>query len=55
MRFTESNSINEFGKLNHCILSSREHGDISADDADTLKFFLDLVKETLVTRTIGNA
>lgn len=55
MRFTENNSVNEFGKLDHCIMSSREHGEISADDAERLKFFLELVKDALLTRAIGNA
>jgi hypothetical protein len=55
MRFTEENSINEFGKLNDCILTTQRYGDITTDDAESLTFFLELVKEALLARSIMNA
>ena len=55
MRFTEENSMNEFGKLTECIRTTQRHGVISTDDAETLTFFLDLVKEALMARSQQNA
>lgn len=55
MRFTEQNSIYEFGKLNQCIQATKRNGEITADDAETLTFFLELVKEALVARSMANA
>lgn len=55
MRFTEKNSIYEFGKLNHCIQATRKYGEITEDDAESLAFFLELVKEALVSRSMANA
>ena len=53
--FSKENSNVEFNKLNHCIESSKNFGVISVDDAETLVFFLELVKETLTTRRFTNA
>ncbi len=55
MPFSKQNSSNEFTKLNYCIDTTQKHGEISDDDAETLTFFLELVKEALVTRTITNS
>ena len=55
MRFTEENSGNEFGQLSQCIKSTMNRGEISADDAETLSFFLDIVKETLVSQNMANS
>ena len=55
MRFTDKNSTYEFGKLNSCIQSTQKYGDISADDAESLTFFLELVKEALVSRGMANS
>lgn len=55
MAFSNSNSNNEFTKLNHCIDTTQKHGEISDDDAETLTFFLELVKEALVSRTMTNS
>lgn len=47
--FSNKNSHFEFSKLNQCIETSREFGEISVDDAETLVFFLELVRESLTT------
>jgi hypothetical protein len=53
--FSKENSNMEFKKLNKCIETSMKIGEISVDDAETLVFFLELVKETLTTRRYSNA
>ena len=53
--FSKENSNVEFNKLNQCIESSKNIGVISVDDAETLVFFLELVRETLTTRRFTNA
>jgi len=53
--FSKENSNMEFTKLNQCIETSMKIGEISVDDAETLVFFLELVKETLTTRRYTNA
>lgn len=55
MRFTDKNSNLEFGKLNHCIEATKRFGEISPDDAESLTFFLELVKETLISGSLANA
>ena len=52
--FSKENSNIEFNKLNQCIESSKNIGVISVDDAETLVFFLELVRETLTTRRFTN-
>jgi len=49
MRFTDKNSILEFGMIDECIRSTNNRGEITDDDAETLTFFLQLVKEALLT------
>ena len=53
--FTKENSNFEFSKLNQCIETSRKFGELSVDDAETLVFFLELVRETLTTQRYQNA
>ena len=53
--FTMENSNFEFYKLNQCIETSRNFGEISVDDAETLVFFLELVRESLTTLRYRNA
>jgi hypothetical protein len=55
MKFTNQNSGSEFGLLTQCIKTTANHGEISSDDAESLTFFLELVKEALVNRAIVNA
>ncbi|MCK4613514.1 MAG: hypothetical protein KAU14_01825 [Thermoplasmata archaeon] len=55
MKFTEQNSVYEFSKLMQCIETTKRHGEISLDDAETLTFFLELVKKALTSRSISNA
>ncbi len=55
MRFTNQNTGSEFGLLTQCIQTTANHGEISTDDAESLTFFLELVKEALVNRAIVNA
>ncbi len=55
MIFSKENSISEFNKLNHCIDASKRFGEISVDDAETLIFFLEIVKEALIARRVINA
>ena len=55
MRFTEKNSSHEFGILNHCIQATQRQGVISADDAESLSFFLELVQEALMSRSMANS
>jgi len=50
MRFSHQNTGYEFNALNKCIATSQMIGEISVDDAETLTFFLELVKEALMTR-----
>ena len=53
--FSKENSNVEFNKLNQCIETSKNFGVLSVDDAETLVFFLELVRETLTTRRFTNA
>ena len=53
--FSKENSNFEFSKLNQCVEASRKFGEISVDDAETLTFFLELVKETLTAGRYLNA
>ena len=55
MKFTDKNSMFEFSKLNKCIESTKKHGEITADDAETLSFFLDIVKDSLMMNTMSNS
>ena len=55
MRITENESAFEFSKLNQCIESTKNHGEISEDDAETLTFFLELVKEMIVEKVMINS
>lgn len=55
MRFSQHNSRFEFNTLSKCIETSQRIGEISVDDAETLSFFLDLVKEALTSRGLINA
>ena len=55
MRFSQHNSRLEFTTLNKCIETSQKIGEISIDDAETLTFFLELVKEALTSRGLANA
>ena len=55
MSFSITNSNFEFSKLNHCIEISRNLGKISVDDAETLVFFLELVREALTNKRYANA
>jgi len=55
MAISKDDSTSEFSKLNHCIETSKRFGEISIDDAETLTFFLELVKEALVVRRLVNA
>ncbi len=55
MRFTQQNSFHEFNRLNECIEFTKENQKISEDEAETLAFFLDLVKEALITRATANS
>ena len=55
MRFTEQDSAFDLSKLNQCIESTKNHGEISEDDAETLTFFLELVKEMIVEKVMINS
>lgn len=55
MKFTNQNSGSEFGKLNQCIEATMSNGEISVDDAESLTFFLELVKEALFNRALINS
>ena len=55
MAFSLTNSHFEFSRLNHCIEISRKIGEISVDDAETLVFFIELVREALTSKRSSNA
>ena len=55
MKVTDQNSLIEFGMLNKCISSTKNRGEITDDDAETLTFFLELVKESLIARGMANS
>lgn len=55
MEFTQQNSFHEFNKLNECIEFTKENRKISEDEAETLTFFLEIVKEALMARVTGNS
>ena len=55
MRFTDKNTGLEFGLLNRCIEATVNNGDITPDDGESLTFFLELVKEALVSRAKMNS
>ena len=55
MRFSQHNSRFEFSTLNKCIETSQKIGESSVDDAETLTFFLEIVKEALTSRGLANA
>ena len=55
MKFTNQNSGNEFGMLDECIKATMNRGEISVDDAESLTFFLEIVKEALCNRAIINS
>lgn len=55
MIFTNQNSGSEFGLLNKCIMTTANHGEISDDDAESLAFFLELIKDALMKRSIANS
>ena len=55
MAFSITNTHFEFSRLNHCIEISRKIGEISFDDAETLVFFLLLVREALTSKRSSNA
>ena len=55
MSFSITNTRFEFSRLNMCIDISRKVGEISVDDAETLVFFLELVKEALTNERYANA
>ena len=55
MSFSITNTQFEFSRLNHCIEISRKIGEISVDDAETLVFFLELVREALTNKRCPNA
>lgn len=55
MKFTDKNTGIEFGKLDHCIQATVSHGELSEDDGESLAFFLELVKEALLSRALINS